>query len=76
VTGKRPDILPEPPHDYWPAQLATVEAERDQLWAEFNAVLTEANRLREALERIAAQDTRLTPGWKHWREIAREALDA
>jgi len=56
-------------HRWARACLEMWEAERADLKAE-------VERLRDALERIAAQPAAMRPGlaWTHWRQIARDAL--
>ncbi|KAF1045651.1 hypothetical protein [Xylophilus sp.] len=45
------------------------------IYANVAALLGERDRLRNALVKIANQGPELNPEWKHWSDIAREALE-
>lgn len=54
--------------------VAKLEDQARRAWTREYRLQAERDRYREALETIRDQGPTLTPGWQHWREIAREAL--
>lgn len=55
--------------------MARLRAEAKPAQRQPSALRAERDRYREALERIAEQGAALAPGWRHWAQIARNALD-